>query len=221
MFIDYDIARKYPSTQYHPLTPGRDPNDKVLDTTKHFENKRVIITEKMDGESASLYRDFYHARSLDSRHHASRDWIKKYWGEIRFDIPEGWRICGENLFAKHSIAYEGLSSYFYGFSIWSDANISLDWDSTIDWFELLGIPSVPVLYDGIYSDDVVQKVWNTLDTNRQEGIVIRLATEITYDDFSKSLCKLVRSNHVTTSEHWMKQEVVPNKLLGVLADEVI
>jgi hypothetical protein len=31
--MDYDKVHKYPSTNYHPFTPGRDPNDKVLDTT--------------------------------------------------------------------------------------------------------------------------------------------------------------------------------------------
>lgn len=213
MHVDYDRVRKYPSTHYHPLTPGRDPNDKVLDTTAHFVGRRVIITEKMDGENASLYRDWYHARSLDSRHHPSRDWIKAFWATIREDIPDGWRICGENLYAKHSIAYDSLKSYFYGFSVWDGQNVALSWDETLIWFDLLGITPVPVLYDGIYEgDQLVQSIWETIDTNKQEGIVIRLADEIPYDLFSVSLCKLVRRDHVTTDEHWMDKEVVPNKL---------
>ncbi len=210
--VNFNEVFKYPSTWYHPLTPGRDPNDKVLDTAEFFEGKEVVITEKMDGENASLYREWYHARSLDSRHHPSRDWIKKYWSEIRFDIPRGWRICGENLYAEHSIAYEGLESYFYGFSIWNESNVALSWASTIEWFDLLGITPVPVLYHGLYSDSAVLEAWNKLDTTKQEGIVIRLTDEIPFDQFSKSLCKLVRPNHVQTDEHWMAKEVVPNKL---------
>jgi hypothetical protein len=99
-----------------------------------------------------------------------------------------------------------------GFSIWDKRNVSLDWDSTIEWFNLIGIQPVPVLYDGIYSDQVVKDIWNTLDTTKQEGIVIRLASEIPYDEFSKSLCKLVRAQHIITDQHWMAKEVVPNKL---------
>lgn len=210
--VDYNKVFKYPSTSYHPMTPGRDPNDKVLDTTKHFEGKRVIITEKMDGENASLYREWYHARSLDSRHHPSRDWIKKYWSEIRHDIPRDWRICGENLYAEHSIAYDSLETYFYGFSVWNENNIRLAWDNCLEWFHLLNITPVPVLYDGIYSDGVVVDAWNTLDIGKQEGIVISLAGEIPYEEFTTSVCKLVRPNHVQTSEHWMSKEVIPNKL---------
>lgn len=210
--VDYNKVWKYPSTSYHPLTPGRDPNDKVLDTTKYFEGKRVIITEKMDGENASLYREWYHARSLDSRHHPSRDWIKKFWSEIRTDIPRDWRVCGENLYAEHSIRYEDLKDYFYGFSVWDDRNVSLDWDTTLDWFALLGINPVPVLFDGIYSEQAVIEAWDSLDITKQEGLVIRIAAEIPFEDFSKSLCKLVRQNHVQTDEHWMAKTVVPNKL---------
>src|SRR3546814_9804484 len=47
-------------------------------------------------------------------------WVKQFRSGIAADIPEGWRVCGENLFAKHSIHYTALPTYFMGFSIRSE-----------------------------------------------------------------------------------------------------
>ena len=81
----------------------------------------------------TIYRDGSHARSLDSKNHVSRDWIKSLQSRIAFDIPDGWRLCGENLFARHSISYTNLDGYFYLFSIWDDSNNCLSWDDTTMW----------------------------------------------------------------------------------------
>jgi hypothetical protein len=51
-----------------------------------------------------------------------------------------------------------------------------------------------------------------LDKNKNEGFVIRLQEAFKYADFSKSICKLVRPNHVTSSAHWRFKKIVPNKL---------
>lgn len=210
---------KYPKTPHLPWSASRDDDDIVIDTITHFEGKRVIITEKMDGENTSMYNDHIHARSIDSRFHASRAWVRQAWGNIKHDIPEGWRICGENVYAEHSIAYKNLESYFLGFSIWNEHNECLSWDETLHWFSLLGITPVPVLYDGIWNKkeiDYITYPFVTLvcnpDQGRHEGYVIRLADKIRYDDFAMSYGKYVRRNHVQTDEHWMFKEVIPNKL---------
>lgn len=48
----------------------------VAEVSPEFLKGPVVITEKMDGENTTLYRDGLHARSLDSRHHPSRNWVK-------------------------------------------------------------------------------------------------------------------------------------------------
>ena len=77
-----------------------------------------MVTEKLDGENTTLYADGLHARSLDSAHHPSRAWVKALHGRIGDADPGGWRVCGENMYARHSIAYDELDSWFYGFSVW-------------------------------------------------------------------------------------------------------
>ena len=80
-----------------------------------FETQEVIVLEKLDGENTSLYKDAIHARSLSSGHHPSRTWVKTLQGSMGYRIPEGWRICGENVYACHSIHYTALTSYFMSF----------------------------------------------------------------------------------------------------------
>ncbi|GEA13408.1 2'-5' RNA ligase [Alteromonas sp. KUL49] len=164
----------------------------------------------MDGENTTLYTDYTHARSVDGRFHPSRAWVKALQGKIGYQIPDGWRVCGENLYAKHSIYYANLPSYFLVFSVWNDQNYSLSWEETVCFSKQLGLATPEVLYDGIWDETTIRNL--VLDTDKQEGYVVRLAASFDYKDFAKSIAKWVRPNHVTTDKHWMHVDVTPNGL---------
>ncbi len=108
-----------------------------------FEEREIVVTEKMDGENTSIYADgFVHARSLDSKNHKSRDWVQKLASRVGNEgLPENLRLCGENLYARHSIAYNALPSYFMVFGIYED-DICLSWEETQDWVHLLSLDHV-------------------------------------------------------------------------------
>lgn len=186
----------------------------MIDSTDIFLGNQVIVSEKFDGECTSMYNDHIHARSLDSRHHDSRAWVKQFWSQISHEIPDKWRICGENVFAQHSIQYDNLPSYFLGFSVWNERNECLAWDETLEWFEMLGITPVATLYSCIYTKDVEQELQKIeLDWETHEGYVIRNAHSFHYKDFRNNVAKYVRKDHVQTiKHHWMGQPVVPNNL---------
>jgi hypothetical protein len=203
--------KKYPRTFHLPWSEGATNDDKILKNAAHFEQKRIIVSVKYDGENFSGYYDYMHARSIDSKHHPSRDWIKKFWSERQKDLPIGFRLCGENLFAKHSIEYNDLESYFYGFSMWDESNTCLSWDETVEWFQLLGVTPVKVLYDGIYDEKLIKQLF--VNDGTMEGYVVRLADAFRYEDFAQSVAKFVRKDHVTTGTHWMHEEMVSNKLM--------
>ena len=139
---------KVPRTPHLPWSPGGTADDAYLIDTAHFDGQDVIITEKLDGENTSMYRHTIHARSVDGRHHPSRDWVKALHGTIAHEIPENWRFCGENLFARHSIPYENLATYFYLFSIWDSTNTALSWDATKEWATRLDLTTAPEIYRG-------------------------------------------------------------------------
>lgn len=207
---------KYERTFHLPFSPGLHDDDKALKDCSQFEGKRVIISKKADGENTTGYSDGHvHARSIDSRGGEDRAWVKKFLIEnVCFNLPEGWRICGENLWAEHSIHYDDLKSYFYGFSLWTDRNECLSWDETLEYFELLGVTPVEVVYDGIWDEKLMRKLAAELDTTKNEGFVVRIADGFKYGEFRKSVAKWVREGHVQTTKHWRAgRAFTPNGLL--------
>jgi len=202
---------KYPRTYHLPWSLGISSDDKILNNISCFHNMDIVVTLKMDGENTSMYRDKIHARSIDSKDHVSRHWVKTFWNNIRHDIPENYRICGENLYAKHSIKYENLKSYFYGFSIWNETTC-LSWDDTLDFFSLLSVEPVEVIYEGIFNKDKLIDIAHNLDANIHEGYVIRNKKSFDYNDFSSNVAKFVRKNHVQSDVHWMYKNIEQNLL---------
>lgn len=202
---------KYPRTFHLPWSLGASSDDKILKSIDHFIGKEIVMSIKMDGENTTISKDYCHARSLDSVDHPSRHWLKGFWATLNYEIPEGWRICGENLFATHSIHYNNLESYFEVFSIWDENNKCLSWDDTVDWCNLLGLCHVPVIWRGIFDEQFLKNY--TFDIEKQEGYVIRLASEFQFKDFSKSVAKFVRHDHVNKeNSHWMYKKIIPNEL---------
>lgn len=203
---------KYPRTYHLPWSPGFSDDDRVLTDLSAFEGKRVIITEKMDGENTTFYNDFIHARAIAYTPHVSRDRVKALWASIKHNIPDGWRICGENLFAKHSIHYTDLPTFFMLFSVWNDKNECLSWDETKEYAELLELETVPVLFDGIWDEKQIKELYSpTLNGHECEGYVVRVADSFPYGAFRNVIAKFVRKNHVHTHGHWMNQAVIKNE----------
>lgn len=222
---------RYPRTPHVPWSLGVSRDDLRLADCSQFEHKQVVVSEKLDGECTTLYRDHYHARSLTSTHHPSQSWVKQLRATIQGDVPEQWRVVGENVFAFHSIFYTDLLSYFFVFGIYNQDNRCLSWSDTRDYCQILGLETVPVLYRGTWNENLVRHLWEgkgTFPTYRTqdpqprwpesfqpadaEGYVIRVAESFHYDDFQKNVAKWVCANHVQTSSHWKEQPVLPNLL---------
>jgi hypothetical protein len=208
---------KYPRTRHLPWSPGATSDDLFSDSLQSFHGRRVVVTEKMDGENSSLYQDGLHARSIDGRHHPSRNWVKAMHGRMAHLIPKDWRVCGENLYALHSIGYSNLPSYFLMFSIWNQDNSCLGWDETVAWSKRLGLTHVPVLFDGPFDASLLQSI--APDTTTSEGYVVRLADQFSFSQFSESVAKWVRSNHVQSEKHWMHKAIVANGMATTKGEE--
>ncbi|MGW6310591.1 RNA ligase family protein [Streptomyces niveus] len=199
----------YPRTVHVPWSPGVGADDVRGGDLDGLRGREVVVTEKMDGENTTLYGDGLHARSLDSGHHPSRAWVKALQGRIGALIPDGTRVCGENLYARHSIAYEELESWFYGFSVW-DGEWCLGWDETVRVLRRLGIPAPRVLWRGVFDERALRGL--KLDPARQEGYVVRTVEGFVREEFGRRLAKWVRPHHVQTDTHWMHAAVVENGL---------
>ncbi len=204
---------KYPKTLHLPWSECVNGDDKIQHDLSWLDGEDIVCLEKMDGENCSFYNNHYHARSIDSQKHWTREKMWELQKRIGKDIPSGWRICGENLYAEHSVSYNNLPDYFLVFSIWNDKNMCLSWKDTVEWCELLNLHHVPVLFEGKFAVQSLQSLM--IDTVKMEGYVVRLAHQYHYDDFQKYVLKWVRRDHVnrgkTNGKHWMYSNVKINR----------
>jgi hypothetical protein len=195
-----------------PWSEKRGADDKTLLDTSNFEGQDIVLTAKMDGENTTLYSDGLHARSLDSGHHPSREWVKGLWGRMGYMIPEGMRVCGESLYARHTVPYSNLRDFFYVHSIWEEEQC-LSWDETEEWAELLGLQLVPVIWKGKWDEEKVRATpTGEVEGDPCEGYVVRLSRRFFLEDFSKSVAKFVRADFQIPGEHWMFQKITPNEI---------
>lgn len=203
--------KKYGRTYHLPISPGATSDDKVMTKLDGLMIADLVITEKMDGENTTIHRGGSHARSPDSRYHSSRDWLKAFAAAICPQLVDGERIVGENLYARHAIGYDGLPSYFIGFA-WIVEDEVQSWDLTLARFEELGIVPVPTLYRGPYKAGLFEETAAALDVTKQEGFVVRIADAFPETEMPVCVGKYVRADHVASETHWMRSELIPNRL---------
>ncbi len=203
---------KYNRTPHLPCSLSKTEDDKTLSDYSSFIGKDVVVTLKMDGENTTCYSDgTCHARSIDSRHHVSRDWLKKWWASKYYLLPAGYRIAGENLYAKHSIHYRDLESYFYLFAAADADNTYLSWEETKHIASILKCPTPDEIYLGPFDIRIIDLLCSKVP-KEHEGFVMRNVESFHYKDFSENCGKMVRKNHIQSETHWMSQEVIPNIL---------
>lgn len=204
--------KKYGRTYHLPSSPGVGSDDKIIQDLIHLQAAdEVVFTEKMDGENTTIFAGGCHARSPDSDYHASRDWMKAYAAGIAPSLSDAERIVGEYLFAKHSVPYDDLPSYFLGFA-WIVDNEVKGWDETLGRFEELGVKSVPILHRGRFDDAGIKSVLDLLDLENQEGFVVRSVSSFVESDMATHIAKYVREGHVQSDIHWTKAQITKNGL---------
>ena len=204
---------KYPRT---PHLPWSTPDKTDVSVASIFApDTHVVVTEKLDGENTSIYGPGRtHARSIDSRDHASRHYVKRISAQLHWSLlPERAVLLGENVYAKHSIHYTRLTSWFYLFGIRLDG-LMLSWSDVQSYAYDLGIPTVPVLWEGpweLFKHAALIPRASSFG-EECEGYVVRNSSSFPVGDFQYNVAKYVRPNHVQSDSHWMHQALVLNEL---------
>ncbi len=200
---------KHPHTPHLPFSLSVQEDDFIINpkALKFLQSGiPLVTTSKMDGGSVTYYPDFFHARSIDSGTHKWDQPAKKVWARIHNDIPEGWRITGESMYARRSVGYENLPGPFLLYAVWNDKNEMLTWDEIEQWANLWEIPTVPVLYKGNDYNEAIKAWGRNHSPENSEGFVLRNAGSFTYDDFENNIAKMVRANHIQTSDDWRRRD---------------
>lgn len=201
---------KYPSTPHLTWSPEKHRDDSYHPDESTFEGEEVVVLEKMDGENLNIYPNGdWHARSIETPYHPTREWAGRVAGEVGYKLPGGWRVCAENLYGKHSIKYTDLRDYVQVFNVVNDENRVVSWDTIEEWCELLELEHVPVLWEGEFDRGLISS-WTEEDVNKMagresEGYVVRVKRSFPVEQFEYHVGKWVRKGHVNTSKHWLRK----------------
>jgi hypothetical protein len=222
LFENNKIYFKPPRTYHLPWSPGFGKDDRsITDLTPLEECGDVVVTIKQDGENCSIYSDGYvHARKVEPLSTPNSERIKALAAELGCgEIPDGWRVCGENLIRQHTILYQNLIDhprwFFQVFNIWKGDGNCLHWDELEQWAELLGLPTVPVYYRGRFEPRLFQsKGWTPTEFGGDpcEGYVVRPVESFHIKDYHKLVGKYVRKGFQQPQTHkWRYAAPVFNK----------
>lgn len=204
---------KFPRIFHVPFSEKLSSDDKRLDDLSCLKDENIVITEKYDGENTTIYSDGYvHARSMDYNKHPGRTYVSSLAARLNGQIPTGWRVCGENLQARHTIPYYNLNDWFLVFAIFNERNHCLSWDDTKEWTRILDLHHVKEL-GRFLSGNPEKYIRDTVALHRSqsiEGFVIRNIDTFPFEDWSDNVAKFVYKHFEVPEEHWMHKEVVFN-----------
>lgn len=218
-----------PSMKHLPWSQEEARQQKWL-TTKEAEEMldgergKLVITEKMDGANACITSDKVYARSHSGEPHRDEwDYLKKrHREELMHQIGDNVAVFGEYLYARHSIKYEDLPSYFLVFGVYYNG-VWCDWSTVKTVADKLGLETVPVIDTVVRDDKNTQEIIESVAREPEgeshygrvrEGYTVRDQEGFHIDKLTDNMAKCVRENHVQTDElHWRKgNEVETNDL---------
>lgn len=221
----------FPRIAHLSTSPGVSLDDLILPSEPEgaephaaFLNQEVIISEKLDGGCTCIHKNTVYARSFSQpASHPSFSVIKSRILPLLEgqELSDELYLFGENVTAIHSIAYQGLPSCFFLFSVYGPLSGSEDerpvwwpFDDVVELASRLGLEMVPVLFRGTFEsskqlDDWISQALNKGSTfgGDVEGFVVRRAGSLTVRKDTgqfEGMAKWVRQGHVQTGPDWRR-----------------
>lgn len=164
--MDYSIL-KYPRTPHMEgsrLQVGDEDLSQI--PFRHIFGRNIVIEEKIDGANCGISFDGDGNLLLQSRGHYLTGGYRehhfnllKQWATIHVDklfdaLSDRYVMYGEWMYAKHTVFYDELPSYFMEFDIYDrERGVFLDTPSRRKITDKIGIiSSVPVIGQGLYDN---------------------------------------------------------------------
>lgn len=211
---------KYPKTPYLPFSPSVDREDRVIDI-KNLLGKPLVVTTKMDGSCVTLTKNHVGARNALTAGHPSFNLLKAKHAQFKDVISDNMQLFGEWLLAEHSIKYQNqlaLKDYLQIFAIYDQyQELFFDWLGLEEFCTFRGLTIVPIIAEVTFTTEwqliaALTEIGNRLIKDGHEGFVVKSKYPFHYTQFSENVAKYVRANHVQTTKHWTKQQIVKNQL---------
>ena len=175
-----------------------------------FQNRSHYVTS----QSATQWKGRSSLRSKINRSTGLDNWISQHPGIFQFLTPD-LVLFGEWLYAKHSIHYTELPSYFMAFDIY---NKKEDKFLSVAERDLLlkdtGIPTVRQIDHGNFTIEKLKELLNQ-KSSFYDGPIEGIYLRIDDDKYLKQRAKVVRHDFLEKGEdneveHWSKKQLVKN-----------
>lgn len=154
---------KFPKTPHLAGSRLGEDDDIPKIPFSHIIGKRIVIEEKIDGANVGISfgddgalllqnRGHYFYGGYKERHYdLFKRWANENSPALFSALGSRYILFGEWMFAKHTVFYDMLPSYFIEFDVYDKENcVFLDTGSRRNLLKDLSIPSVPVLGESIY-----------------------------------------------------------------------
>lgn len=205
---------RYPRTFHWPSSPGVQSDDKIHRNIDALIGVPVSITEKMDGSNVTLCDGEVYARSTAvPSQHAWHGMVRKHHAWKTRSLGPDYKICGEDMYAIHSIIYDGFreSETFRVFNI-MHKDVWLSFDDRAKVCQALDLKMAPVwITNAVFEKekDLTKWLTNNMKLGSKlgpvtEGFVVQAMDAFHKDDFSTNVAKYVRAGHVQTDQHWSR-----------------
>eukprot|EP00288_Rhodomonas_lens_P014587 CAMPEP_0177705408 /NCGR_PEP_ID=MMETSP0484_2-20121128/8691_1 /TAXON_ID=354590 /ORGANISM="Rhodomonas lens, Strain RHODO" /LENGTH=961 /DNA_ID=CAMNT_0019216831 /DNA_START=63 /DNA_END=2948 /DNA_ORIENTATION=+ len=231
---DRALIFKFPRT-HHIFDAGGNAvtrDDLLLDPldAASYLNRPVFCEEKIDGANLGIWLDTDYTVRCQNRSHfvtgeSGTQWrgLDQWINENQATLcqllePRKHILFGEWMYAKHSLEYDKLPSFFVAFDLYDIAQKKFF--SRRRLYNILAgtqIAVVPMILDGqVASLDNFKDMLETASTFKSngtpvEGVYIRVDDEAGM--WLERRCKLVRPDFIQGIEtHWMSKNLVRNKV---------
>lgn len=164
----------------------------------------IIVLEKMDGSCCAvcrtedgvvaITRKGHDARTSPyQQHHMFADWVDEHRDFFVASLPIGWRVVGEWMAQAHGTIYSNLSSPFYVFDLFNDANERQPFCVVKQWQKNADHVAARVFHIA-YGPISIEDVWDELMSfhPEAEGLIYRREN----GDRVLGLAKWVRPDYV-------------------------
>lgn len=229
---------KYPRTPHLFGSKGTD-DDKHLgeaESLRFLADPSLIVEEKLDGTNVGIHFGPDGRMALQCRGHLITEGMHpqydlfKQWAAVKRPpleeaLEHRFILCGEWLYARHSVHYRRLTHYFFEFDVYDkQVGAFLSLDRRMALLEGTGLHTVPVIHTGPLDrerlaaligrsrfDSQFDNPLTKRNDNLMEGLYLR--TEVAGVVIGRA--KFVRPEFVEKvkqSEHWQHQTMVPNRL---------
>jgi hypothetical protein len=230
---------KYPRTAHLFGSRGTDDDRHLglVESERFIADASLVVEEKLDGTNVGLHftaegKLFLQCRGheITAGMHPQYDLFKQWAYGKRADLEgmleDRYILFGEWLYARHSVHYRKLTHLFFEFDIYDKKVGSfLDLESRLVMLEGTGVQTVPVLHQGALEREALEgligpsafdSVFENPVTGKPDNLMEGLYLRTEADGYVTGRAKIVRPEFVEKvkqSEHWQKQEVVPNVLI--------